>query len=185
MKSLNIQRVSSGSQRGFTIIELVVVILLLGILAATALPRFIDVTDEAHTAVVDGVLGGLGTAGALYRAEFVAQGGSSTPNGFSTLAVSTTTGYPNVDATTDASAQADCLAIFNGMLQGGRPTITEALTNTTNSSTAATNAGEATDFIVGWNSPHCNYTYIADVASGSIGTKFVVWNSLNGEIELK
>ncbi len=44
---------TKGRQSGFTIIELVVVILLLGILTATALPRFLEVTDEAHAAVVD------------------------------------------------------------------------------------------------------------------------------------
>lgn len=41
-------------QHGFTIIELVVVILLLGILTATALPRFIDISDDAHNANVNG-----------------------------------------------------------------------------------------------------------------------------------
>ena len=49
---MNIQ-LKAKRQDGFTIIELVVVILLLGILAATALPRFMDVTDEAHDAVVE------------------------------------------------------------------------------------------------------------------------------------
>lgn len=61
-------------QQGFTIIELVVVILLLGILAATALPRFIDVTTEAHDSVFEATSGGIATGVALYRAEWTARG---------------------------------------------------------------------------------------------------------------
>jgi MSHA pilin protein MshA len=52
-------------QGGFTLIELVMVIVILGILAATAIPRFFDLTGEAQQAATDGMAGALGSASAI------------------------------------------------------------------------------------------------------------------------
>ncbi|GGY53540.1 hypothetical protein GCM10011297_27980 [Bacterioplanes sanyensis] len=62
------------SPRGFTFIELLITLVLVGLLAALALPRFSDVSDEAELAQVQGVAAALHSGVKLARTVFLSQG---------------------------------------------------------------------------------------------------------------
>ncbi|GDY26478.1 prepilin-type N-terminal cleavage/methylation domain-containing protein [Agarivorans sp. Toyoura001] len=88
-------------QQGFTLIELVIVIIILGILAVTAAPKFLNLQTDARASTVKGLEGAVkGGANLIYSKAAIAgiEASSGDVSGANSTDVSTTLGYPNVAA---------------------------------------------------------------------------------------
>ena len=158
-------------QAGFTLIEIVMVIVILGILAAFALPRFADLTGEAREASVRGLAGALKSAASIARAQQLATNTPlSQPVTLDGISVAMSAGYPTATQGTgntpsgieDAAGVSDQdYTIAHTAAGGGNPALVT--------------------FSVAGGSGTCEAVYTeATESGGSISTSFIVTVDVSG-----
>ena len=116
----------NNRQSGFTMIELIVVIVILGILAATALPKFIDLRNDAVYASTKGMAGALSSAASLNYA------GCSAVNNLTT---GSTNGVSNANKCVTVTKCSETFAL----IQGGATSVTTAGYSTTDAAAVTSN----------------------------------------------
>jgi MSHA pilin protein MshA len=111
------------TQTGFTLVELIMVIVILGVLSAFALPKFANLTDDANEAAVKGARASVNSASGIVHAAWLAGGSTGTSVTLESGALTTTTGgYPLATvASIGTAAGLDCTNDWDCTVGDGSP----------------------------------------------------------------
>ncbi len=95
LSAVPVSKSRDAREGGFTLIELIVIIIILGVLSAVAVPIFVDLQDEANEAAERGVVGNVRSAIGLYYANAAANGAPDYPGALDSAGSSSTASTAN------------------------------------------------------------------------------------------
>ncbi|WP_350431970.1 type II secretion system protein [Shewanella sp. H8] len=151
-------------QQGFTLIELVVVIIILGILAVTAAPKFINLQGDARASALSGLKAAIQGANTLVYSKAALAGKETTENATVTLSGdASATPATNVDVTTDYGYLDNTVVNFTNALDISVQSITAPTSGNVTSTGDWALAVDSTSGVVSFwqnDAPYtCTFTY--------------------------
>ncbi|QFU24201.1 type II secretion system GspH family protein [Shewanella eurypsychrophilus] len=178
---MNSHRSRNSKAAGFTLIELVVVIIILGILAVVAMPKFINISEDAHVSTVKGTGGAFKSGINLAHSVWAVRVGSGPADDLPTFGDNESgemdfndNGWPAQHwGTADSEGDSpqldntdDCISVWQTIFAGDEPTVSNDISN-------------ETDYVAVYNSDNsCTYTYSANTNLS------ITYDSLDGSVTI-